>query len=131
MKKISIAKAKELLFGSFAKAKNVLKDPSKVNELLLNAEGRLKTIPHLGEKLADIPVLLSMLNDWIHKKYKISMQTLIVMIGAILYFVLPVDFIPDAVPVLGFIDDAGVISICCQMISPDINKYKQWQAVNI
>src|SRR6476660_2215128 len=32
------------------------------------------------------------------------------LLGAIAYFILPVDFIPDMLPVLGFTDDAAVLA---------------------
>jgi uncharacterized membrane protein YkvA (DUF1232 family) len=34
-----------------------------------------------------------------------------VAIGALLYFITPVDAIPDYLPVVGFLDDAGVIAL--------------------
>ena len=32
------------------------------------------------------------------------------LLGAIAYFVLPLDFVPDMLPVLGFTDDAAVLA---------------------
>lgn len=33
----------------------------------------------------------------------------LVMLGALLYFLSPIDFIPDSVPFLGFVDDAVIV----------------------
>jgi uncharacterized membrane protein YkvA (DUF1232 family) len=39
------------------------------------------------------------------------------LIGALAYFILPFDFIPDMLPVLGFTDDAAVLATAIRMVS--------------
>lgn len=39
------------------------------------------------------------------------------LLGAIAYFVLPFDFIPDLLPVLGFTDDAAILATAIRMVS--------------
>jgi len=43
------------------------------------------------------------------------------LVGAIAYFVLPFDFIPDMLPVLGFTDDAAVLATAIRMVAAHIN----------
>jgi len=40
-----------------------------------------------------------------------------VLIGALAYFVLPFDFIPDMLPVIGFTDDAAVLATAIRMVA--------------
>ena len=42
------------------------------------------------------------------------------LLGAIAYFVLPFDFIPDMLPVLGFTDDAAVLATAIRMVASHI-----------
>lgn len=42
------------------------------------------------------------------------------LLGAIAYFVLPFDFMPDMLPVLGFTDDAAVLAAAIRMVSSHI-----------
>jgi uncharacterized membrane protein YkvA (DUF1232 family) len=42
------------------------------------------------------------------------------LVGAIAYFVLPFDFIPDMLPVLGFTDDAAVLATAIRMVAAHI-----------
>lgn len=42
------------------------------------------------------------------------------LLGAIAYFVLPFDFIPDMLPVLGFTDDAAVLATAIRLVSSHI-----------
>jgi len=39
------------------------------------------------------------------------------LLGAIAYFVLPFDFVPDMMPVLGFTDDAAVLATALRMVA--------------
>lgn len=42
------------------------------------------------------------------------------LLGAIAYFVLPFDFLPDMLPVLGFTDDAAVLATAIRMVASHI-----------
>jgi uncharacterized membrane protein YkvA (DUF1232 family) len=44
----------------------------------------------------------------------------VTLIGAIAYFVLPFDFVPDMVPLLGFTDDAAVLATAIRMVAGHI-----------
>jgi uncharacterized membrane protein YkvA (DUF1232 family) len=43
------------------------------------------------------------------------LQVKVTLIGAIAYFVLPVDAIPDVLPVIGFTDDAAVLATAIKL----------------
>jgi uncharacterized membrane protein YkvA (DUF1232 family) len=42
------------------------------------------------------------------------------LIGAIAYFVLPCDFIPDVLPIIGYSDDAAVLAAAIKLVSSHI-----------
>ena len=44
----------------------------------------------------------------------------ITLIGALAYFILPFDFIPDMLPVLGFTDDAAVLAAAIKSVASHI-----------
>jgi uncharacterized membrane protein YkvA (DUF1232 family) len=44
----------------------------------------------------------------------------VTLLGAIAYFVLPFDFIPDMLPVLGFTDDAAVLATAIRLVATHI-----------
>ena len=46
----------------------------------------------------------------------------IALLGAIAYFILPFDFIPDMMPVLGFTDDAAVLATAIRMVATNITE---------
>ncbi|MBR0695309.1 YkvA family protein [Bradyrhizobium lablabi] len=42
------------------------------------------------------------------------------LLGAVAYFVLPFDFVPDMLPILGFTDDAAVLATAIRMVASHI-----------
>ena len=42
------------------------------------------------------------------------------LLGAIAYFILPFDFVPDMLPVLGFTDDAAILATAIRMVAGHI-----------
>jgi uncharacterized membrane protein YkvA (DUF1232 family) len=42
------------------------------------------------------------------------------LLGAVAYFILPFDFVPDMLPVLGFTDDAAVLATAIRMVASHI-----------
>jgi uncharacterized membrane protein YkvA (DUF1232 family) len=44
----------------------------------------------------------------------------VALLGALAYFILPFDFMPDMLPILGFSDDAAVLATAIRMVSSHI-----------
>ena len=44
----------------------------------------------------------------------------VTLLGAIAYFILPFDFVPDMLPILGFTDDAAVLATAIRMVASNI-----------
>ena len=42
------------------------------------------------------------------------------LLGAIAYFILPFDFIPDMMPILGFTDDAAILATAIRMVASHV-----------
>jgi uncharacterized membrane protein YkvA (DUF1232 family) len=77
--------------------------------------------------LKDILLLWEMLNAWFKGEYKdIPKKTIVLIITALIYFISPIDLIPDWLPG-GFIDDAALVTWVVQSISSDIQKFKIWK----
>ncbi|TKW78107.1 MAG: DUF1232 domain-containing protein [Bradyrhizobium icense] len=44
----------------------------------------------------------------------------VALLGALAYFILPFDFVPDMLPILGFTDDAAVLATAIRMVAGNI-----------
>lgn len=72
--------------------------------------------------------MLGIFYDWAKGRYKeIPSRTLIAVIGALIYFVSPVDALLDWIPFAGFLDDATVIGFVIASLRKDLVKYKKWK----
>ena len=76
---------------------------------------------------SDIETLANLIKAWILGVYtEIPKETLILIIAALLYFLSPLDTIPDFLGPLGFTDDATVVLFVMNTIRKELNKYKEW-----
>ena len=113
------------------KAKAFLDDDAKMEKLFRDFEVKLKLVPKIGKRASDIAVLLSMMRAYIKKQYTdVSMGTILLAIGGLLYIVAPTDIVPDFILGTGLLDDAAVLGVILQAMHIDIKKYKKWQVDN-
>ncbi len=126
-----LEKAKEALQGLTGQAEQLLKDPTKVEELLQQLEEKLKELPAVGGALSKLPLMISMIRSYIRKEYtNVSPKVIATMVGAILYLLMGKDLIPDNVPVVGYADDLAVFVAAFMLDEPELNAYSQWRAEN-
>lgn len=80
---------------------------------------------HKGAKWYDDFVLLY--DMVIDKEFELDRTTYMIIAGALAYVVLPIDIIPDFIPVVGFIDDIFVLSMAMKSISDEIERFKAYK----
>lgn len=121
---------KELRRG-YSEAEELLKDVDKLEHFLQRLEKKLKTIPIAGNKLAVLPTMISLVRNYMKKEYTdIPIGTVIAIISALIYFVSPIDIVPDSIPVIGYFDDAAVVGACWKLVESDIDEYERWREEN-
>jgi uncharacterized membrane protein YkvA (DUF1232 family) len=55
----------------------------------------------------------------------LSKKDLALVLGALIYFISPVDLIPDIIPIAGLIDDAAIVAIVFGKLSTRIAAFKK------
>ena len=78
----------------------------------------------IGRLLADVRLLYAMLRD---KSFTIEWKYKARIIAALIYFIAPIDVIPDFIPGLGYIDDAFVIGYTIKGLKDLIEAYKVYR----
>ena len=58
---------------------------------------------------------------------EIPWKSLLLIVAAILYFINPIDVIPDLIPLVGLTDDFGVLFLVYKTIGGDIDKFLEWE----
>lgn len=116
------------LQSRYQKADALLKDDAKMEPFLEKLEKKLKWIPFIRQELKMIPILISMVRSYWKKDYtRVPRRTMLAIVSALIYFLSPIDVIPDWIPVLGQMDDALVVATCWKLVNKDVEDYRQWQ----
>jgi uncharacterized membrane protein YkvA (DUF1232 family) len=76
-------------------------------------------------KLAGLVASLAFAEDLLAAYYcafdrETPLKVKAVLLGAIAYFVLPLDFIPDYIPLIGYTDDAAVLAAAIKLVTSHI-----------
>ena len=72
-------------------------------------------------------IVLRMIRNWVSGRYSMPIATVLGGIAAVLYFVDPLDLIPDSIPVLGYLDDAVVIAAFIRLNRGEISRFRNWE----
>ena len=124
----SIETAKMLLDKGVAEAQELIRDPGKIGELLVQLENKLGEVPVIGETLSDLPVMISMIKGYITREYtEVSPKVIAILVGAIVYMVRKNDIIPDNIPVIGMADDIAVFGLALNLCKPELAAYKEFR----
>lgn len=109
-----------------------MNDLKNKNEAFLDKlERKLQVIPVVGNFLAGIPAMISLIRSYSKKEYRdFPLGSVIAVVIFILYLLFPMDLIPDAIPGVGHIDDAGIFLACLKLIKSDIDDYLKWREKN-
>ena len=98
---------------------------------LRKLEKKFQIIPVIGETLATITAWISLTRQYFKKEYSdFPLGATIALIIIIAYLIYPMDFLPDAIPGIGQLDDIGVVLACWKLIKSDVEDYRKWRDVN-
>ncbi len=114
------------------KAAKLLQDRQKMQELLGSAAEKVKTVVERNDNLREfvdqVGLMIRMVRAQFAGEYKdFPWKSTVMVVGALLYFITPLDVIPDLIPALGFTDDAALVLWVYKNIREDIEKFRQWE----
>lgn len=118
---------------SRAKAAGYIQSKDKLTSLIDKAS--LKATGKKG-KLKDVWVSLlaffRLIRAYLGGTYRnISTQSLLTIVAALVYFVSPIDLIPDFILGLGLIDDATVLAWTIRACAADLASFLAWENAQI
>lgn len=129
---IKAEQAQEWLNVSSAEAQEVIEVPSKVDEILMQLEAKLKEVPMIGNTLSDLPLTIAMVKAWVEKEYtEVSPKVIVCLVGAFIYLVKKVDLIPDYIPIVGIADDLAVLGLAMKICEPELKAFSEWRAAKL
>lgn len=120
------------LFGE--KASALAKQPEKLKELLKNVGKKIAEFSHdpKVQKLVEpISVLVRMVKAHFAGAHKISGGTLGLIILGLVYFISPIDIIPDFLGFFGFADDLSVILAIFARVKDEVEEFLDWERTSL
>lgn len=125
---INMDQVKALLENSTSQAESILNDPSKVDDILIRLEEKLKEVPVIGETLSDLPLMIAMVKGYITKEYtQVSPKVIALMLGSFIYLLKKDDMISDKIPVLGIADDLAVLGLALKLSGKELTEFSDWR----
>lgn len=93
---------------------------------LADAVGRRRPIKSM---LVSLTVFPRMLRAYARREFtEIPWQSMATLAGALAYFVMPMDAVPDWIPGAGLLDDAFVIELAALSLKKDVEAFLNWES---
>lgn len=111
------------------RAEGISKNPGVVASLSEKAQKKVRENQRLFKNLRkDVDLLLRLSKAWATGKYKnVSIATILIVVGAIIYLLDPIDALPDFLPLLGLTDDVAVIGLAISRVRAELDKFEEWE----
>lgn len=104
---------------------------TKLFELAKQVMGKLQTVGFKGnmaEFQNNVQLLIRMVKSYASGEYKgLPWKSLLSIVAVLIYFVSPIDIIPDFLPVIGITDDVALVIWLIKTLGSDISKYSEWE----
>ncbi|MEM7078112.1 MAG: YkvA family protein [Pseudomonadota bacterium] len=114
------------------RAGRMLGSPGRVQNVLARVVSKLATSKGgIAELKASILLLVDLLRAWLSGEYRsVERGTLVAVLAALIYFVVPLDLVPDFLFGWGFVDDIAVITYVLNQIGHELEAFKTWREQN-
>ncbi|OUJ71806.1 YkvA family protein [Hymenobacter crusticola] len=126
--------SKNLIFSAFLqRAGKLLGKPFRVAVVLREVAAKLddkNSNKGAIQQLVDMGrTLVALVSAYITGSYRqIDTSTIIAGLAVLLYFLSPLDLVPDFIPVVGLLDDVALISWFISKFAEEIARFRQWEA---
>ena len=111
------------------KAKKLIGNSDRLKQLLGHATGKmLKSAEKLKGTADDVQAFIRLVRNYYQGNYReVSLSVVVYALAAIIYFVNPLDIIPDFIVGFGFLDDITVITFVLNHIKKEIDAFRDWE----
>lgn len=114
--------------SSRARAYEIISSPEEAEKFDTDLENKVKESKGLSKWFNTIDTIGDMVVDYAKGNYKeVPLNTIVGAVAALVYFLSPVDLLPDVIPVGGQVDDIAVLGFAIKSLGYDIEKYEQWK----
>lgn len=130
LKSVTASQASKGLSKFTGAARDVLKDSAAQEGLADEAQARAKRAKRsfTPEIFKYLMAMIRLITAFAERRYRqVDVASLITILAAVIYFVSPIDLIPDFIPGAGLIDDAAVLSFVLGKLRKELDAFIQWE----
>jgi len=114
------------------RAEDYLKDPDRSRRLLEQAVRKARDQAGAGGSKPDfwtnLKAFFRLMKAYLSREYTaIPWGSIVLVVAAILYFVSPLDLVPDWIPLAGYVDDAAVLMFMLRQMGKDLERFIDWE----
>jgi uncharacterized membrane protein YkvA (DUF1232 family) len=118
-----------------SRAQKIVSDHDELKKVLDKTRKKLEDAQNddsLMKKLTEfVKLIMRMITSYLDGSYNDTpWQTIVMLLAGLLYFITPLDAIPDFIPIGGLIDDATVLVWLGKCVRDDLTRSKNWETVN-
>lgn len=118
------------LHSKSGEASAIIEDESKWNAFKTKFNlflKKAKKVPILGNVIDDVICMVELVESYVKKEYTaIPKGTIVSIVAVLIYLLSPIDIVPDAIPVLGYMDDAALVLLVLSFgVDHDLDKYRE------
>ena len=115
-----------------AKASRMAEERTRLKQFIKKVGEKTKRISadhvNLKELINQVQLLMRMLTKYFNGEYNgFSQGTILTLLFGLVYFLTPLDVIPDFIPLVGFSDDLSVIYFIIKNLRKDIAAFNEWE----
>ena len=110
--------------------------PARLLVLFTKLGVKLRAVNWKEIKAADVKerffVLGRLIKAYAVGNYRdIPWKSLLIIVAAVIYFVNPIDLLPDLLPFVGLTDDFGILLWVYNTVNTEINKFLEWEQTKL
>ena len=111
------------------KAEVYLEDKKKLKGLNAAVAQKMAGVKsQIREGVDDLYTLMRLVAAYAQGEYRqVSKKTMIAVVAALLYFLSPIDLIPDVLVFIGYIDDLSVLAYVMRTFKQEIDRFIAWE----
>ena len=116
-----------------ASAEGYIKQPTRLKKLLTDAYEKASEKKELGTLANEVWTTLQSLFRLVKMSASgeytgVPTTTVVTAVAVLLYFLSPIDLIPDFIPVVGLLDDMVLVAWFSTSIKQELEKFHDWEA---
>jgi len=111
------------------RAESILHSPEKLERLAEETAAKAGTRNGpFADVLHDLRTMIRLVAAYSRGDYReIPLDTLVLVVAALIYVVTPLDLIPDYIPFVGLTDDVAVVRWVVRRVHEELDQYSSWE----